>query len=98
VVKLNNQTPVFKCNKLTFILEGKDIIIKTSLNQTFFLTSNYYWKPGFTSHRLKLIRLMIQIGEIRTLDELASYTRPGLIWSTPCINYDIRQCKVKILV
>ena len=93
---LNEKTQVFKCNNLTFVLYGKEIIIKTPL-QAFYLYSNEYWKAGFTNKRMQLIKLMIQIGEIRNLNDLASYTRPGITWTATSINYDTRECDIKIV-
>lgn len=84
-----NENQIYKYGYLTFIINGKDIIIKTSLNQTFYLLPNGYWTPRMSSHRMSLIRNMVTIGEIRDWNELASYTRPGITWTPTFIKYEI---------
>jgi len=97
IVVLSEQTQVFKCNNLTFILYDKEIIIKTPL-QAFYLCSNDYWTSSFTRNRMQLIRMMLQIGEIKDLNELAGYTRPGIDWASTCILYDTSKCNIKVIL
>lgn len=96
VMVVDKNTEVIKYNNLTFILYGKNIIIKTPL-QAFYLCSNECWKTAFTNKRMRYIRLMIQLGEIRSLNELAGYTRPGIKWTATGINYDVSECKIKVI-
>lgn len=93
---LSEQTPVFKINNLTFILYGKDIIIKTPL-QAFYLCSNYYWETGFYNCKMNEIRSMIPIGRIKTLNDLARQTRPGIKWTSTAVIYDTSKCDIKVL-
>lgn len=97
MVVLPNETRVYKVGKLNFIFYNKDIIIKTSLGQTFFLEPTGYWTPAYNRGRLALIKSMIVIGEIRDLNELAGYTRPGLKWAGTSLCYDISNCNIKEL-
>lgn len=91
------ETEVYQYKKLIFILYKNQIIIRTSLNQTFYLVSNFYWTPTFFFKRMSIIRYMIGLGEIRSLNELASYTRPGIKWESTIVDYDIRNCDIRNL-
>lgn len=53
-------------------------------SQAFYLEpSRHYW-----NRRLKMIMRLIEINEIRDLNELASFTNPGINWvSTNKHNY-----------
>lgn len=93
---LSEQTPVFKINNLTFILYGKEIIIKTPL-QEFYLCHNWYWETSFYNNRMNEIRYMISIGRIKTLNDLARYTRPGIKWTSTAVSYDTSKCDIKVL-
>ena len=91
-----SNSKVYKYGYLTFILYNKDIIIKTSLNQTFYLLPNGYWTVSFARNRLDLIRNLIKVGEIRDFNELAGYTRPGIKWVCTNIDYKIDDCDIKL--
>lgn len=93
----NNEAKIYKSGYMTFILTEKDIIIKTSLNQTFFLSSNYYWTSRAYKQRMDLIRAMVHLGEITCWNDLAGYTRPGIAWTPTQVVYDISKCDIKEL-
>jgi hypothetical protein len=66
---------VYIVNNLTFILTPERVLVKTNL-QTFYLrpTTQKYKK------RMAMIRLMIELNEIRNLEELASWCGTGIHW------------------
>lgn len=65
----------YKQNNLTFIVTPEKIYVKTSL-QTFSLEPKaHQWKKS-----MHLIRIMIELEQIRNLEELATWTKPGLEW------------------
>lgn len=77
---------IYKQGRLTFILSPQRIIVQTSLPQTFFLEpTEHYW-----TRRIKLINAMIQLGEIRDLNELATWCGRGVTW-VPIDNYHIEK-------
>lgn len=94
MVVINSDVTVYATKNLCFVLNKNDIIIKTPL-QTFYLLPNAYWTQHFASNRMCLIREMIRLGEIRDLNELAGYTRPGITWTGTEILYDISNCHIK---
>lgn len=68
---------------LTFILTPNRITVRTSLPQTFFLEPKaHYWK-----RRLNMIRIMIELGEIRNLNELAGWCGHGIEWVSTSNKY-----------
>lgn len=80
---------VYTQGKLTFILIGDKVIIKTSLGQQFYLLPKaHYWQ-----RRLTLIRYMVSLGEVRSLNELASYTNPGITWEVTSEKYELDNIK-----
>lgn len=80
---------IYRQKNLTFIVSPQRITVRTSLPQTFFLQPKaHYWK-----RRVALIARMIEINEIRNLNELAEYTRPGVDWVTTRVNYPLENEK-----
>lgn len=74
---------IYNQGSLQFILTPEKIIIITPLKQQFYLEPKMpYWK-----RRLKLIRTMIILNEVRSLNELASFTNPGINWVTTREDY-----------
>lgn len=66
---------VYEQDKLTFYLSPRRTVIRTSL-QTFFLVPRQsYWH-----NRIRLIRTMIVLGEIRDLNELATFCGSAVEW------------------
>jgi hypothetical protein len=73
---MGEQIETYHQGRLTFILTPDKIAIRTSLNQTFFLNPKaHYWK-----RRIATIRIMVQLGEIRDLNELAVWCGHGIEW------------------
>lgn len=79
-------TNIYRQNYLTFIVTPERIVVKTNLGQQFYLQPKvHYW-----NRRLKLIRTMIQLNEIRDLNELASWCASGNIaWEPTTKDYAI---------
>lgn len=77
------QPKIYEHNHLTFYVYSKKIVVFTG-HQAFYLEpSRHYW-----NRRIQLIMKMIEIDEIRSLNELASWTNPGINWvSTDKRNY-----------
>ena len=92
MVILDSEVPVYKIKNISFILTEKHIIVKTPL-QEFYLLSNDYWTTRFSKNRICLIREMIKLGEIRDLNDLAGYTRPGIQWTNSRTVYNIDNCR-----
>lgn len=40
---------------------------------------------------------MIPIGKIKTLNDLARQTRPGIKWTSTAVIYDTSKCDIKVL-
>ena len=59
---------IYKQNRLTFIITPNKTLVKTPL-QMFFLEP----KTHYFNRRLNLIRTMIELGEVRDLNELSSF-------------------------
>lgn len=71
-----DETKIYQQGRLTFILTPTKITVKTPL-QSFYLAP----KTHYYNRRLKLIENMIMLGEIRDLNELASFCANGnVIW------------------
>lgn len=66
----------YRVNNLTFILTPEKIYIQTK-HQCFYLEARtHYWE-----RRLLLIRTLVQLNEIRSLEELSAYCAGGnVIW------------------
>lgn len=76
---------IYRQKNLTFIVSPQRITVRTSLPQTFYLEPvAHYWR-----RRERLIGMMIELGEIRTLEELATWTRPGVNWVSTRVNYPL---------
>ncbi len=85
----DGQPKIYKQSNLTFIVTPQRITVRTSLPQTFFLEPKaHYWK-----RRIKLIAVMIELNEIRNLNELAEWTRPGVDWVSTRVNYPLENEK-----
>jgi hypothetical protein len=83
------ETKIYRQKNLTFIVSPQRITVRTSLPQTFFLEPRqHYWKK-----RVALIAMMIELNEIRTLNELAEWTRPGVDWVSTRVNYPLENEK-----
>lgn len=89
MVVVNSRAKVFRCNSLIFVLLPTIVIVKTNL-QTFYLRP----LDRRAEKRLKVIRIMMELGEIRNLNELAGWTRPSIIWTSILTPYDISKCKI----
>ena len=64
--------------RLTFVLTPERVLVRTTLPQTFCLQPKaHYWKK-----RLSMIRVMIELNEIRDLNELAEWCGVGIEWVT----------------
>jgi hypothetical protein len=83
---MNVGVRIYKTEKLTFILDGEKVIIRTTLNQAFYLSPKaHYWR-----RRLKLIQTMIELNEVRNLEELASWCAAGQIeWVSTTRKYEL---------
>lgn len=74
---------VYRQEKLTFIVTPSKTIVQTHLSQNFLLEPKFhYWRK-----RLRLINNMIQLGEIRDLNELSEWCGNGVQWTS--LNYKI---------
>lgn len=79
-----DEIKIYKQGNLTFIITPQRIVIRTNLGQQFYLQP----KVHFWNRRLKLIQAMIELDEIRDLNELASWCASGNIeWATTDRNY-----------
>lgn len=75
---------VFQQGRITYIILPHKVVVKTP-HQAFFLdtTANYWWR------RLQTIKLMIELGEIRTLNELAEWCTPGIRWVNTQEHFEV---------
>lgn len=86
---------VFKVNELTFIVDRKDIIVRAPLNQAFFLIrSDIVDRPGLFTRRMALIKAKLEKGKLKSLQELARYTNPVIIWRHTDLQFDISNCEI----
>lgn len=75
---------IYQQGRLTFILTPHKIIVQTK-HQSFFLNpSAYCW-----GRRVKIIRYMIELGEIRNLSELGSWCGTGVEWVHTQQKYEV---------
>jgi len=88
MVELDKTTKIYRQGKLLFALMPENILVKTTLNQSFFLMPRNH----YSNARLNTIRRVIELGEIKDLNELASWTRPNIIWTSTVVQYDITNC------
>ena len=73
---MHTKTETYKQGRLTFLITEDRILVQTSLPQTFYLEPTmHYWQ-----RRYNLIRTMISLGEIRSLQELAEWCGVGIAW------------------
>lgn len=90
MVELGKDSVVYKItNTFSFILTPTSTIFMTSLQTVNLIPIEHYW-----NRRLKLIRLMIQLNEIQSLQELASWTRPHILWTGTGVVYDTSNCQI----
>lgn len=71
------QPTIFQTDKLQFLVypENRKVVV-IHHSQAFYLEpSRHYW-----NRRLKLIMKLIEVNEIRDLNELAGWTNPGINW------------------
>jgi hypothetical protein len=69
------QPSIYEQGNLTFYVYSRKIVVVTP-HQAFYLEpSRHYW-----NRRVQLIMRMIELNEIRNLNELASWTNPGINW------------------
>lgn len=69
---------VYRQGKLIFIITPKKTMVQTHLHQMFILEPKmHYWR-----RRLRLINTMIQLGEIRDLNELSEWCGHGIQWTS----------------
>lgn len=66
------ETKIYEQGRLTFIISPTRITVKTPLQSFYLVPKTHYY-----SRRLKLIESMIMLGEIRDLNELASFCANG---------------------
>lgn len=77
------QPQIYTQDKLTFIIIGDKIIIRTKIGQQFYLLpKQHYWL-----RRIRLIRAMIELNEVRDLNELSSWCGNGIDWVTTSQEY-----------
>lgn len=73
---MGEQSKVYRQGQLIFIVNSEKTMVKTSLHQMFILQPKmHYWR-----RRLRLINTMIQLGEIRDLNELSEWCGDGVAW------------------
>lgn len=89
-VVLQQESKVYKNKKLMFILTPTQILVKTSAQMFFLCPESHYW-----TRKLEMIRHLIEINEIRDLNELAGLTRPNIIWTSTCVKYDYNKCNIR---
>lgn len=83
-------TKVYKQKNISFIITADRIVVRTPLNQAFYLQPRqHYW-----TRRLKLIRMMVELDEIRDLNELASWSGRGIEWVSTSRKYELENDKV----
>ena len=73
----------YKQGNVTFTLAPKRVIVQTPL-QTFYLTP----KASYWHQKVNLVRVMIQIGEIRNLSELASFCGDKVQWRATSLSLE----------
>lgn len=69
------QAAIYEQGKLTFLVFPNKVVVMTSQQAFYLEPSRHYW-----NRRLKMIMRLIEINEIRDLNELASFTNPGINW------------------
>lgn len=69
------QSTEYKQGDLTFTLFPTKTVVATPL-QRFYL----YPRATYYNRRHNLIRVMVQLGEIRDLNELSAWCHPGIEW------------------
>lgn len=75
---------VYQQGALTFIVAPKKTIVRTTLGQEFLLSP----KLHYFNRRINLIRVMIALNEIRNLNELATWCKPGIEWVPTRASYE----------
>lgn len=69
------QYEIIQHKNLVFILTDEKVIVRTSLGQQFYLSPRRH----YSQRKIKLIRLMLQFGEIKNLDDLSGSCENGEI-------------------
>lgn len=78
------ETKIYRQKNLTFIVSPQRITVRTSLGQMFYLDPiAHYWR-----RKERTIALMIEIGEVRSLNELASWCGVGVAWVSTNHKYN----------
>lgn len=96
LICLNNTTAkVYTYKRLKFILMPQQTVITHNFgspcSQTFYLMPLNYRHNG----RVNLIRKLIGLGEIRSLNELAGWTRSDIIWQDMGVTrYNTDSCDI----
>lgn len=86
---MGEEPRVYYQPKLTFIIFSDKIVIRTHLGQQFYLAARtHQW-----SRRLQMIRLMLELNKIHTLEDLASWTNPGIEWLSTTQHFDIENLR-----
>lgn len=78
-----NTTQIYTQGRLTFIIGQRHIIVRTSLQTFFLLPRQSYWH-----NRINRVRAMIELGEIRDLNDLATWCGEGIEWRVTGIPFD----------
>lgn len=80
------QYQIYTAGKLIFILTPDKVVVRTGIGQQFYLQpKQHYW-----SRRLKLIRVMIELGEVRDLNELSGWCAGGnIMWLSTNSKYKL---------
>ena len=80
---MGEQPKIYTAEKLTFIVVGDKIVIRTKIGQQFYLLpKQHYWL-----RRIRLIRAMIELNEVRNLNELSEWCGNGIDWVTTSQQY-----------
>lgn len=73
----------YQQKSFAFILTEDKVVVCTNLGQAFYLAyRTHHWKK-----RLQVIRVMIELDKINSLQDLASWCAPGIEWRSTNFSY-----------
>jgi hypothetical protein len=82
----------FPVNNLTFILTPDKIYIRTKYQCFYLEARTHYWE-----RRLMLIRTLVQLNEIRNLEELSGYCAGGnILWQNTSIAHGAQRARIEL--
>lgn len=78
------ETQEYKQGDLTFTLGPRHTVVATPLQRFYLHPKATYW-----NRRLKMIKVLIALGEVRDLSELAGWCGSGIEWRASSLSTEI---------